>query len=581
VKGTNADTLSNPRFPFSDGTHLIISDAANHRVLVFNKIPLENGISADAVIGQQNFTGNQANQGGSADANTLKFSGDSTRPGVCIAAGKIFIADSGNNRVLIFNGIPNRNNASADVVLGQTNFTNTGTGTSATTLSNPHAVWCDGNRVYVADRGNHRILIWNSIPITNGKAADVVVGQDNFTTGTSAGSGVNHLNRPYRVFSDGVRMIVSDRLNNRVLIWNSISTTNGQPADVVIGQKDFNSSTANQGAGVNANTLSGPHGVFYDGKRLYIGDNANNRVLIYNSLPSQNNASADIVLGQPDFTSSSAYQGGDPAANNFSGPEGITSDGRRLFIADTISNRVLIFNIGGSTNIPLGPQFEQGKAVLGKVFNDRNSNGQQDAGEEGIAGVKVASDTGIYAITDEDGKFHYPYIEVGQRLLKVDSVTLPEGSTFTTDNPYRLSVTEGVLSKVSFGVKLPETGQGESPSNLNKKADGDSPLLKVSITQDPVLIKPRLSLSATLDKEKAVFVMDCNYFLFLESAEIRLYDSSYRRIKTLPLSKPFTSRYTFPRSDLPELTNASYYQLFVYDKEGREDRASVGRVEVF
>jgi hypothetical protein len=27
------------------------------------------------------------------------------------------------------------------------------------------------------------------------------------------------------------------------------------------------------------------------------------------------------------------------------------------------------------------------------------------------------------------------------------------------------------------------------------------------------------------------------------------------------------------------LTNASYYQLFVYDKEGREDRTSVGRVE--
>jgi hypothetical protein len=35
----------------------------------------------------------------------------------------------------------------------------------------------------VADLGNNRVLIWNSIPTTNQKAADVVVGQKDMDTG--------------------------------------------------------------------------------------------------------------------------------------------------------------------------------------------------------------------------------------------------------------------------------------------------------------------------------------------------------------------------------------------------------------
>jgi WD40 repeat protein len=43
------------------------------------------------------------------------------------------------------------------------------------------------------------------------------------------------------VSSDGVRLFVTDLGYNRVLIWNSIPTQNNQPADVVVGQPDFTS----------------------------------------------------------------------------------------------------------------------------------------------------------------------------------------------------------------------------------------------------------------------------------------------------------------------------------------------------
>ena len=42
--------------------------------------------------------------------------------------------------------------------------------------------------------------------------------------------------------SDGSKLLVCDKDNNRVLIWNTVPTTNGQPADVVVGQTDFTSS---------------------------------------------------------------------------------------------------------------------------------------------------------------------------------------------------------------------------------------------------------------------------------------------------------------------------------------------------
>ena len=51
-----------------------------------------------------------------------------------------------------------------------------------------------------------------------------------------------------------------------------------------------------------AKSMRGPQGVWIQNGRLYVADTQNNRVLIYNQIPTANGASADVVLGQPDFT---------------------------------------------------------------------------------------------------------------------------------------------------------------------------------------------------------------------------------------------------------------------------------------
>ena len=110
------------------------------------------------------------------------------------------------------------------------------------------------------------------------------------------------MNRPHGPATDEKRLFVPDILNSRVLIWNSIPTKNNTPADIVLGQPNFTSSTANNG-GRSASTLQSPNGVLIYKGKLFIADNTNCRVLIFNSLPTTNGASANVVVGQTDFTS--------------------------------------------------------------------------------------------------------------------------------------------------------------------------------------------------------------------------------------------------------------------------------------
>jgi len=199
-----------------------------------------------------------------------------------ITSDKLLIADSLNNRVLIFNSIPTSNGASADIVLGQTVFTANGNGTSATTLKNPTDVWSDGTRVIVSDEGNNRILIWNTFPTANGQAADVVVGQSDFTSGGN-GTAADKFWRQWNFTASAVsnQLFVTDLDNHRVLIFNTIPTANGASADVVLGQDTFTTRTT----GCTQSAINWPCGVcVIDETRIIMIDANNNRALIFEGL---------------------------------------------------------------------------------------------------------------------------------------------------------------------------------------------------------------------------------------------------------------------------------------------------------
>lgn len=326
---------------------------------------------ADAVVGQSGF-----------DKNDPAITQAGMRLPTAVASdGTILaVADTENNRVLIWNTIPTGVGQPADTVLGQTGFTSIQQPivVTASSFRGPQGIWIQDGRLYVADTQNHRVLIWRSIPNKNNQPADIVLGQSNFTTAPepdltklSTAASPSALLNPTSVTSDGAHLFVTDLGFQRVLIWNSIPNANAAPADVVIGEPDMSSfieggndvkkMCASTGTDTTTNialyppmcagTLSFPRFTLSDGKRLYVADGGNDRVLIFNSIPTSNGAAADIVLGQKDFVSDQVTDNEDffnpnlqrSSADTIRTPTSLAWDGQNLYVADPFDRRVLVF----------------------------------------------------------------------------------------------------------------------------------------------------------------------------------------------------------------------------------------------
>ncbi len=210
------------------------------------------------------------------------------------SAGKLILPDNTNNRLLIWNAMPVNGSQLPNLVLGQSTFTGCTAGAvGPNTLKTPGKPWTNGQKLVVADAGYHRVLIWNNFPTTNGQAPDIVLGQPNFSSGSAnnGGPSASSLSAPAAVASDGLRLAVLDKGNNRVLIWNTFPTTNNQPANVVLGQNDFTHVTANDDNQDNvddngSNPASGrvfktPSAIFMTPNALLVSDFAHERVLIF------------------------------------------------------------------------------------------------------------------------------------------------------------------------------------------------------------------------------------------------------------------------------------------------------------
>ncbi len=371
-----ADNLNDVIVTAEDGNGRLGSSSA---VMVdFPFLNLEDFQRASAVIGQPDFVSGDPNQGGAAAANTISLNIGSP---TVTDSGLLFIPDTLNNRILGFIQVPTINNASADFVLGQPDFTTTVSATSATSFASPFSVSSNGTELVLADRDNRRVLIWNTIPTTTQAPADVVVGQPDFVTKT-ASCDDSSLDFPESATIAGGKLIVADNFNNRVLIWNSVPTANGQAADLVLGQNSFTTCVANDDDqdGVNdgiprARTLFQPTGLWSDGTRLVVADTNNGRVLFWNTFPTSNFTPADLVLGQPDFTTRIAGMD----AMSFASPRQVFSNGNQVFVGDLSNHRVLIFDGFPTANGQAADRVLGQSNFTSNTANDDNQDGVPDA----------------------------------------------------------------------------------------------------------------------------------------------------------------------------------------------------------
>lgn len=365
-----AKGFSRPQAVATDGTRLFVGDSFNLRLLVWPTLPTATGTAASFAIGQ-------ASSNALSDSERLPPSGTVLGRIAAIASDgtRLFVVDNGHNRVLVWNALPTSSSTPADFALGQapgatnltTSFVNGGPATgfvpTASTLNNPFGVFVDGTRLYVADSGNSRILVWNTLPTTGGQPADFALGQPagsaNLTTGTQNTDGLSasSMSVPTAIARHGTRLFVADAANNRVLVWDTIPTAGGQAASFALGQPAGGSNLTSGAAASppTASSLFAPHALLVVGNQLFVADRLNARVMVWNTIPTTGGTPASTVLGQLDFVSRATTL----SASSMFSPTGLAASGTRLFVSDAGAHRVLSWNTIPTTTVPADRVFGQ------------------------------------------------------------------------------------------------------------------------------------------------------------------------------------------------------------------------------
>ena len=259
---------------------LVVADAWNHRILVWNSIPTESDTAPDVVLGQGDAVEVDENRGGECGPLTLYWPF-----GIAMVNDWFWVADTGNRRVLGWPGVPEPDDE-PKVVLGQPDAhqrDENGGELGPSTFRWPHDIAGDAERFFVADAGNHRLLNWTPAP-EGGVDADNVFGQPDFVTAMEFAyqpGTPSSLRFPYAIDIAEGTMAVADTANNRVLIWDRVPTT-PTPADRVLGQLDFTTGGENRWDAVLDDTFCWPYGLCLHGGRLAIADSGNNRIMVWN-----------------------------------------------------------------------------------------------------------------------------------------------------------------------------------------------------------------------------------------------------------------------------------------------------------
>lgn len=394
-----------------------------------------------------------------------------------------------------YRGVTNRpkgwftNKQEADIVLSAIDFNDSG---GPLLFNHPGNVASDGKRLILADRNNNRVLIWNEAPLGN-EPPDLVLGQKNFNS-IEAGSDLDELNWPVCVATDGRRLIVCDTQNHRVLVWENFPTQNGEAADLVFG--GFGDEGADR-----RGRIAWPWAAWTNGEKLVITSTSGAQVLIWNEWPRASQEPADIVL----------------KLSQFGTPRSIGSDGKSLAISDHNAKPTEKVNVAGTFFWREFPGREN------EPFDFFMAN---PAGEPPPADKNLAQGETLWGMNFlPDGRF----LALGSKLYLWDAfpqhdqdfVDLAVGATRPEETAFRLGGGDGSGSAwvnnklyLSLSNSNKVVAFDQIPTNSNKKPDrvigspniGTNTLETNFIISNPVPATDGQSLYVLSDFDSKIYV---------------------------------------------------------------------------
>jgi uncharacterized repeat protein (TIGR01451 family) len=153
--------------------------------------------------------------------------------------------------------------------------------------------------------------------------------------------------------------------------------------------------------------------------------------------------------------------------------------------------------------------------VTGKVFDDANRDGVQNAGERGLPGVRLVTARGLVATTDPHGRFHVtcaatPNEARGSNfVLKLDDRTLPTGYRMSTRKVQVKRATRGKALRFNYAASIHRV----------VALDLADPVFEPGTTELRPQWKPRVSL--LLDElEKSPATLRLSYIADVEDAKL-------------------------------------------------------------
>ena len=340
--------MYSPRGVFLGDDHLVVADSGNHRVLVWHGIPDHDEQPADIVLGQPD-----GHTEGRAAAGRGPERGMNLPTGVLVHDGRLIVADAWHHRILVWNTVPHASDAPPDLILGQPDAVsvepNCGGECSATTFYWPFGIAIVGSRFWVADTGNRRVLGWDNGLPAPGQPADVVLGQPDGSRrdeNRGDGAGPASFRWPHDISGNDDLLLIADAGDHRLLGWSPHPAAD-RDADIVLGQPDFTSADEWPYGPHSGDRFRFPYAARLDGsggpnEQLAVADTANNRILLWNNVPSDGRA-ADHVLAQPNFASNGENRWTSVQRDTLCWPYGISLLGDRLAVADSGNNRVMIW----------------------------------------------------------------------------------------------------------------------------------------------------------------------------------------------------------------------------------------------
>lgn len=281
-----ADTMNVPTgvapWPDASGPGLMVCDTWNNRVLIWHQRPTRSGQPADLVLGQPEFGGGLPNRGGDVEAGSLHWPTQAQ-----VLGGALLVCDVGNRRVLIWKELPTRHGQPADLVIGQPDLRSRsdhgGEVPSARGLRWPHDLCMWGEELIIADAGDNRLLRFRGVPERDHEAAAGVLGQADFASvdhnRTRYWPTAATLNMPYGVDVLGEWLLCADTANSRLVGYHR---AHGSEAVALTAQPHFGAKGDNGWGQPARGTVCWPYGLkLADAGLAVVADTGNHRVCLW------------------------------------------------------------------------------------------------------------------------------------------------------------------------------------------------------------------------------------------------------------------------------------------------------------